>query len=172
MGPTGSGKSLLLALIAGVASQLAGRLAWDGADLSALPPEARGCGWAPQDALLLPHLDGRGNVAFGAPPHEPMSGPAWDALVAGLEIGPLLPRAPLDLSGGERQRLALARALWRRPRLLLLDEPLSALGPEWRGRLDGLLAAERRRGVVVVEAAHQAEASPDPVLRLAAGRMA
>ncbi len=173
LGPTGSGKSLLLQVIAGVVPQTAGQLTWNGTAFGDWPPEARASGWAPQDALLFPHLNGRQNVAFGAP-RQPAAGPEWEALVAALQIGALLLRAPRELSGGEQQRLALARALWRRPNLLLLDEPLSALGPDWRGRLDELLSSACQRGAVVVETGHHAPpaAAAANVLRLAAGRMA
>lgn len=173
LGPTGSGKSLLLQVIAGIVPHAAGQLAWNGTAIGDWPPEARASGWAPQDALLFPHLNGRQNVAFGAAAQLAV-GPEWEALVAALQIGLLLPRAPRELSGGEQQRLALARALWRRPHLLLLDEPLSALGPDWRGPLDALLTAACQRGAVVVETGHHAPpaAAPATILHLAAGRMA
>lgn len=158
-GPTGSGKSLLLRIIAGVAAPRAGRITLNGADLGAMAPEGRQTGWLPQETMLFPHLDGRQNIEFGARGAPPPAGPSlWPALITELEIEPLLARRPEGLSGGEQQRLALARALWRQPRILLLDEPLSALGPEWRPRLETLLAMVRRGDEVVIEAAHQAPA--------------
>ncbi|MGH9489342.1 MAG: ATP-binding cassette domain-containing protein, partial [Terriglobales bacterium] len=116
-GPTGSGKSLLLRIIAGVAAPRGGRITLDGADLGAMAPEGRQTGWLPQETMLFPHLDGRQNIEFGASGAPPPARPGlWPTLIAQLEIEPLLARRPEGLSGGEQQRLALARALWRQPR--------------------------------------------------------
>jgi ABC-type sulfate/molybdate transport systems ATPase subunit len=130
VGPSGIGKSTLLRAIAGLHGGARGRIAIGGLALERLAPEARSIGWAPQDALLFPHLSVRDNVAFP----RAVRG-AFDRAVALTGIAPLLERAPATLSGGERQRVALARALARSPRVLLLDEPFSALDRDARTAL-------------------------------------
>lgn len=135
-GPSGSGKTSLLKALAGLSRLEGGRVEAGGAvwqdDASGAwtPPWKRAVGWAPQEALLFPHLTVRENAAFGARS-------AADAARAAeaFELGPLLDRRPALLSGGERQRAALARAFARRPRLLLLDEPFSALDDAARARM-------------------------------------
>lgn len=124
VGPNGSGKSTLLRALAGLQA-VHGAVRIDGADVSDLAPDARGVGWVPQDGALFPHLSALDNVAFG------LGGRAHrDAARSWLEqlgISDLAARRPSQLSGGQAQKVALARALARRPRLLLLDEPLTAL---------------------------------------------
>lgn len=133
LGPSGAGKSTLLRVIAGLSIPKGGLVRfdgqlWQGPGQPTTPAHARGVGWAPQDSLLFPHLNVRGNLELAARlPLRP--------LVDWLEIGPLLDRAPRHLSGGERQRVALGRALASAPRLLLLDEPFSALDPALKARL-------------------------------------
>ena len=133
VGPTGAGKTLLLELILGVHSPDKGRIFLDGVDVTHTPPEKRGIGMVYQDYLLFPHLDAARNMAFGLryqqiPASENESRIQQMARLLGTEH--LLHRYPATLSGGEKQRVALGRALVTGPRLLLLDEPLSAL--DWR----------------------------------------
>lgn len=133
LGPSGSGKSSLLRVIAGLlhprdATLRFGDEAWLSPGAPPLPAHRRGVGWVPQDSLLFPHLSVEGNLAYAA--RLPLA-----PIVAWLEVGHLLRRAPRHLSGGERQRVALGRALASAPRLLLLDEPFSALDPSLKSRL-------------------------------------
>ena len=130
-GPSGSGKTTVLRCVAGLHRAASGHVAikgdvWqNGANFR--PVHQRPIGYVFQEASLFSHLSVRGNLLFGARAAlgEPLLG--FDEAVALLGLAPLLDRAPLTLSGGERQRVAIGRALLSRPRLLLMDEPLSAL---------------------------------------------
>jgi molybdate transport system ATP-binding protein len=138
LGPSGSGKSVLLETIAGFHRPAAGRIELAGRDLGGLPPEERGLGFMFQDYALFPHLTVEQNVAFGVRHHRdarPRTARALD-LVGALHLAR---RRPATLSGGEKQRVALARALMIEPRLFLFDEPLSALDAVTRERLRGEL---------------------------------
>jgi molybdate transport system ATP-binding protein len=125
VGPSGSGKTSLLRAIAGLARPARGRISCDGetwfdAGRIDRKPEERSVGLVFQEYALFPHLTVRGNVAYGG------DGRA-DELLERFGIAHLAGERPGELSGGERQRVALARALARQPKVLLLDEPLSAL---------------------------------------------
>ena len=130
-GPSGSGKTTVLRCIAGLHRAAEGHVAikgdvWqDGASFRHV--HLRPIGYVFQEASLFSHLNVRGNLLFGARAAmgEPLLG--FNEAVGLLGLAPLLDRAPLTLSGGERQRVAIGRALLSRPRLLLMDEPLSAL---------------------------------------------
>jgi len=140
LGPSGSGKSTLLRAVAGLEPLSAGEVSWDGQDLAAVPVHRRGFGLMFQDGQLFAHRDVGANVAFGLEmAHVPR--PERSTTVAGLlelvGLAGFAGRAVATLSGGERQRVALARSLAPRPRLLLLDEPLSALDRALRERLAG-----------------------------------
>jgi molybdate transport system ATP-binding protein len=150
-GPSGAGKSTLLRILAGVERDVTGLVEvfgepWLGPQ--AVPAWQRGVGWVPQDALLFPHLSVRSNLTY--------SGKGLDEGVVGaLGLGPLLDRSPRRLSGGEAQRVALGRALCSQPRLLLLDEPFSALDRPLRVRVASFVRAWCvERGVRVVHVTH------------------
>jgi ABC-type sulfate/molybdate transport systems ATPase subunit len=153
-GPSGAGKSTLLRVLAGVERRFEGRVTafgerWSGPD--AVSPWARGLGWAPQDAVLFPHLTVRDNLGYAGRGVDP-------EVVGWLGLAALLDRAPRNLSGGERQRVALGRALCAQPRLLLLDEPFAALDPELRGSVGRATASWcRNHGVRVVLVSHDAD---------------
>ena len=133
-GPSGSGKSTLVDLIAGLGKPdngsilLDGERLYDSVKVICLPPERRRIGIVFQHPQLFPHLSVKGNLLYGrkrsAPGH---TGIAFDDLVETLQIGELLERGVDNLSGGEKQRVAIGRAVLANPRLLLMDEPLSAL---------------------------------------------
>jgi molybdate transport system ATP-binding protein len=127
LGPSGAGKTMLLETIAGLRPQRSGQIRLTGTDLTTLPPERRRIGLVFQDAALFPHLSVTQNVAFGLRAIRQTPSPDAALLLRRLGISHLASRSPRSLSGGERQRVALARALAITPRLLLLDEPLSAL---------------------------------------------
>jgi len=129
VGPNGAGKSTFLRALAGLAPAT-GRLTVGGSDVHDKPPARRGVGWVPQDGALFPHLTARDNLAFGLRgKHSRATAQDW---LDRLGIGELALRRPAQLSGGQAQKVALARALAREPRLLLLDEPLAALDIEAR----------------------------------------
>src|SRR5690606_967283 len=141
LGPSGCGKSSLLRAVAGLEPLAAGALRWDGQPVDHLPVHRRGFGLMFQDGQLFPHRDVAGNIAYGLAdrPRAERERRVGELLeLVGLEgYGD---RAVTTLSGGEQQRVALARSLAPRPRLLLLDEPLSSLDRSLREHL----AAELR----------------------------
>lgn len=135
MGPTGAGKTVLLEAVAGLVPVLGGSIAIGGRDITRLSPEKRGVGIMYQDYALFPHLSIAQNITFGLRYHRHDRVAArkrFERLVDDLGISHLLHRHPETLSGGELQRVALARALMVEPRVILLDEPLSALDPGFR----------------------------------------
>jgi molybdopterin-binding protein len=161
LGPTGAGKTVLLETIAGLHRPHKGRIILDGEDITYAPPERRGIGFVYQDYALFPHLSVAGNIAFGLKLGK-ISRSSIEARVADISrllgIEHLLQRRPETLSGGEAQRVALARALIVKPRLLLLDEPLSALDPETREGLQRELGRiHRELGTTTIHVTHDFE---------------
>jgi thiamine transport system ATP-binding protein len=144
LGPSGSGKSSLLRAVAGLEPLAAGAVRWDGKDLAGVPTHKRGFALMFQDGQLFDHLTVARNVGYAVRLRGVHGGAERGEVAALLELvglGGYADRLPRTLSGGERQRVALARSLGAKPRLLLLDEPLSALDAELRVRL----AADLRR---------------------------
>ena len=135
MGPTGAGKTLLLQLIAGIHYPDSGKIVLDDVDVTYLPPEKRSIGYVPQNYALFPHMFVKDNIGYGLRirgyPKDKVEEETRE-LSTKLGINHLLERRVSTLSGGEQQRVALARALIIKPKILLLDEPLSALDPETR----------------------------------------
>ena len=163
LGPSGSGKSTALRIVAGLEEPDAGRVLIDGRDVTHEEPGARGVAMVFQSFALFPHMTVGANVAFGleargVPRDDRDRRVAEAAEVLGL--GDLLGRRPAELSGGERQRTALARALAARPRVLLMDEPLSNLDAPLRERARAEIRRLHRetRAAVVYVTHDQAEA--------------
>ncbi len=163
LGSSGSGKSTVLRLIAGLEEPQSGQVLIDGRDTTGLPPEARGIGMVFQDYALFPHMTVWQNVAFPLRmrrlPTAEIAAKVSDIMkLAGIEG--LSARRPSQISGGQQQRVALARALVFDPKLLLLDEPLSALDKNLRDYMKGeLKALHRRVGVTIIYVTHdQSEA--------------
>jgi iron(III) transport system ATP-binding protein len=151
VGPSGSGKTTLLRIIAGFEAPDAGRVTLGGRQLAdgpdAVPAHERGIGYVPQDGALFPHLTIEGNVGFGLPRNTPQRAERIAELMDMVALDTaMLVRRPHELSGGQQQRVALARALAQRPKLMLLDEPFSALDT-------GLRASTRKAVAQLLSAA-------------------
>lgn len=135
LGPSGCGKSTTLRMIAGFEEPTGGRILFDGVDVTYDPPNSRGIGFVFQNYALFPHLSVAKNVAFGLQVRKRPASEVNERVTAALRDVQLsgLDGARVDqLSGGQQQRVALARALVIRPKLLLLDEPLSNLDAQLR----------------------------------------
>lgn len=144
VGPSGSGKSTTLAMLAGLTRPDAGDVVLDGEPITEVPAEKRDFGVVFQSYALFGHLDVRSNVEFGLRVRGVARAERRrrsDELLALLGLTPLAGRRVAQISGGEQQRVALARALAYRPRVLLMDEPLSALDAQLREALRGELHA-------------------------------
>ena len=138
LGPSGSGKSTLLEMVGGLEPPDGGSVYFGGQNITAMPPERRGFALMFQDFALFPHLDVQDNVAFGLVEQGVRRAlaraQACDTL-GRFGMGAFANQRVVQLSGGEQQRVALARALITQPRVLLLDEPFSALDTEMRLQL-------------------------------------
>lgn len=158
LGPTGSGKSTLLRLIIGLETPSRGDILLDGRRLNKLPPHQRGIAFVPQRPALYPQMTIRENLA--------LTGKAVDDAAGQLKIAHLLDRRPEGLSGGEKQRVALAKALLRKARLWLLDEPFAPLDPVFRAefRAELLLILKSSAATIIL-------VSHDPNDALALGRL-
>jgi multiple sugar transport system ATP-binding protein len=176
VGPSGCGKSTTLSLIAGLEEPSRGSIRIDGQEVNALSPRERDIAMVFQSYALYPHMDVRRNLAFPLelsrmPPGAIAERVAHTAALLGLE--PLLSRRPRELSGGQRQRVALGRALVRRPKLFLFDEPLSnldaALRTQMRGELKRLHAALRGTFIYVTHDQAEAMTLSDRVVVMSAG---
>jgi ABC-type sugar transport system ATPase subunit len=178
VGPTGAGKTLLLELLLGVHRPDEGRLLLDGKDVTNEPPEKRGIGMVYQDYLLFPHLNVEQNLAFGLR-YAQRAADQGQAKVSEtarlLAIDHLLHRFPYTLSGGERQRVAIGRALVTEPRVLLLDEPLSALDRNTASRLRSeLKSLQRTKNLTTIHVTHdlaEARLMGDRIALIKAGEL-
>ena len=158
LGPTGAGKTLILESIVGLVKPAKGVIRIGDREITHLPPEKRGVGIVYQDHALFPHLNVRENIAYGLRYHRKSGAHkngSLDNLVERLGLTQLLARSIHKLSGGEKQRVALARALAIDPAILLLDEPLSSLDPNFREEIRQLLKdLHRETGITVLMVTH------------------
>ncbi|MFH0709444.1 MAG: ABC transporter ATP-binding protein [Pseudomonadota bacterium] len=158
-GPSGAGKTTLMRMISGLEKPDSGVIEVDGemwfnsTKKINLPPQKRSIGFVFQDYALFPTMSVRENLLFAADNAQQRSN--VDELIELVELTQLSERLPSTLSGGQKQRVALARALVRRPKILLLDEPLSALDPSMRQKLqDELSLIHERLGVTTLLVSH------------------
>lgn len=158
-GPSGAGKTTLMRMIAGLETpnsgiiEVDGEVWFDSAKKINLTPQKRSIGFVFQDYALFPTMSVRENLLFAADNSEQRSN--VDELIELVELSQLSDRLPSTLSGGQKQRVALARALVRRPKILLLDEPLSALDPSMRQKLqDELSLVHKRLNITTILVSH------------------
>lgn len=174
LGPSGSGKSTLLRVIAGLLAPDAGSVLLDGVDVSDMPAHRRGVGLVFQDEQLFPHLDVAANIAFGLRMQgatRAATAERVDDLLTMVGLTGFHHRRVGSLSGGEAKRVALARSLAPRPKVLLLDEPLTGLDRELHDRLAAdlatLLRATHTTTVLVTHDRDEAAAIAERTISLA-----
>lgn len=178
MGRTGAGKTSLLEAVCGLRRISSGRIRIGDRDVTEESPAARGVGLVPQDGALFQHLTVREHLAFALVVRrweQSRAEARVEELAGWLGLKGILDRRPAGLSGGEAQRVALGRALASHPKVLCLDEPLSALDDETRTEVCDVLAEIRRRtGITILHITHnrnEAERLGDRILLLRNGRI-
>jgi ABC-type Fe3+/spermidine/putrescine transport system ATPase subunit len=161
LGPSGVGKTVLLEIITGIMKTDSGKIMWNGKDITSVPAEIRNMSIVYQDYALFPHINVSDNIGYGLKSR----GVSENKIISKtckiaelLQIKHLLNRSPETLSGGEQQRVAIARAIVTSPELILLDEPLSALDPKNRRKLQKeLKQLHKETGVTFIHVTHNIE---------------
>ncbi|PYS02474.1 MAG: Fe3+/spermidine/putrescine ABC transporter ATP-binding protein [Acidobacteria bacterium] len=170
-GPSGAGKTTVLRCIAGLEKLTAGRIIFNGQDWTNMPPHKRPIGYLFQDYALFPHLRVSENIGYAGK----QSRESIKSIASMLKVDDVLDHWPSELSGGQQQRVALARVLAREPRLLLLDEPLSALDAATRDHVRAELAQVLRNlGIPAIVVSHDwvdALTLGDQMLVMSGGRV-
>ncbi|HDR8998936.1 TPA: polyamine ABC transporter ATP-binding protein [Burkholderia vietnamiensis] len=171
LGSSGCGKSTLLRMLAGLETATSGKIFVDGEDLASLPPYRRPVNMMFQSYALFPHMSVESNVAFGlkqeGTPKNEIKERVADALAL-VQMSKYAKRKPHQLSGGQQQRVALARSLVKRPKVLLLDEPMSALDKQIRQRTQiELVNILQKVGVTCIMVTHDQEEAMTMANRLA-----
>lgn len=178
LGPSGCGKSTLLKAVSGLEPLAHGSISWSGKNLAGVPPHERGFGLMFQDGQLFTHMSVADNIAYGLRvqrmPKAQRAARVQEVLEL-VELDGYGPRAVTELSGGQRQRIALARSLAPQPKLLMLDEPLSALDTDLRRQLAAdlarLLRIARTTAILVTHDETEAVSIADRVHRMSEGRI-
>jgi ABC-type Fe3+/spermidine/putrescine transport system ATPase subunit len=178
LGPSGCGKTTAMRMIAGFETPDTGRVVLDGNDMAGMPPERRPVNLVFQSYAVFPHLTVARNVAYGlevtGTPKSEIAPRVAEALHL-VKLGERGDAMPAQLSGGQQQRVALARALVKRPKLLLLDEPLSALDRKLRNEMQGeLKRLQREVGITFLLVTHdqdEAMSMADRIAVMRAGRL-
>lgn len=178
LGPSGCGKTTTLRMVAGLVEPTGGRVWFDDQDVTFLPPRRRNIGFVFQSPALFPHLSVADNIAFGLSVKgaaKPAIASRVDEMLALVGLTGYGARLPAQLSGGQQQRVALARVLATDPRVLLFDEPLSALDKNLRDTLKySILDLQRRTGKTAIYVTHdqsEAFAISDRIVVMNAGRV-
>ncbi len=171
VGSSGCGKTTLLRLLAGFATQSAGRITIDGAEMAGVPPHQRPVNMMFQSYALFPHMSVAANVDYGIKRLGLERSARRQRVQQALDmvqLGHLGDRKPHQLSGGQRQRVALARALIRRPKVLLLDEPLSALDKKLREKTQfELMDLQHQLGITFIVVTHDQDEAMALATRIA-----
>jgi len=171
LGSSGCGKSTLLRMLAGLETVTSGKILIDGEDLASMPPYRRPVNMMFQSYALFPHMTVEANVGFGLRQEGVKKGELKERVAAALELVQMTRfarRKPHQLSGGQQQRVALARSLVKRPKLLLLDEPMSALDKQIRQRTQiELVNILDKVGVTCIMVTHDQEEAMTMASRLA-----
>ena len=161
LGPSGCGKTTLLRMLAGFETPTSGQILVDGTDILTIPANQRPINMMFQSYALFPHLTVADNIAFGlkrAAMKKPDIQARTDEMLALVQMGKFAHRKPHQLSGGQRQRVALARSLARKPKILLLDEPLGALDAKLREQTQfELMNIQEKTGTTFIIVTHDQE---------------
>ena len=178
LGPSGCGKTTTLRMLAGLVEPTSGHIFFDDQDVTYLTPRARNIGFVFQSPALFPHLSVADNVGFGLSvkgAKKPAIATRVDEMLALVELAGYGKRLPAQLSGGQQQRVALARVLATDPRVLLFDEPLSALDKNLRDSLKySILDLQRRTKKTAIYVTHdqsEAFAISDRIVVMNGGRV-
>ncbi len=178
LGPSGCGKTTTLRMIAGLIEPTSGRIDLDGQELTGTPVHQRGMGLVFQNYALFPHLDVQENVAFGLTVRKTAKSEVKERVKEALDLvrlGDLAGRRIKQLSGGQQQRVALARALVIRPKVLLLDEPLSNLDAKLRDTMrDEIRSIQQKVAITTVFVTHdqdEALATSDRIVVMSVGNI-
>jgi putrescine transport system ATP-binding protein len=171
VGGSGCGKTTLLRMLAGFARQSGGTISIDGVEMSGVPPHERPVNMMFQSYALFPHMTVERNVGYGIkrlPLDTATRQRRIEEALDMVQLGPLAQRKPHQLSGGQRQRVALARALIRRPKVLLLDEPLSALDKKLREKTQfELMDLQYQLGITFIVVTHDQDEAMALATRIA-----
>jgi len=171
LGPSGCGKTTTLRITAGLEHPDSGRVWFDDADVTALPPEKRDAAMVFQSYALFPHMTVADNVAFGLRARKMDKAVIDQRVTESLELvqlGGMGPRRVTELSGGQQQRVALARSLAVQPRIILLDEPLSNLDAELRyATREQLSALQKKLKLTAIYVTHDQEEAIELADRIA-----